>query len=139
MCVLSLNILSLPRFLCVPPRNWPQLFGSKIPPRASAPTSGCRGVSEGEKDSWGRPGIRLWLMDALLVPVPLLLLLGAEVVEAVVNDAAADDDDNDDGDEAKRTSGCTISMFSALATATAADGTTARNCSSLGHCSSVVR
>ena len=78
-------------------------------------------------------------MDALLVPVPLLLLLGAEVVEAVVNDAAADDDDNDDGDEAKRTSGCTISMFSARATATAADGTTARNCSSLGHCSSVVR
>ena len=64
-----------------------------------------------------------------------------EVALKAVNDTAAadDDDDDDDGDEAKRTSGCTISMCSALATASAAEGTTARNCSSLGHCSSVAR
>ena len=139
MCVLSLNILSLPRFLCVPPRNWPQLFGSKIPPRASAPTSGCRGVSEGENDSWGRPGIKLWLIVAVLVLLLVLVLTGAEVVGVEVEPLLIDVDDDGDNDEAKRTSGCTISMFSALATASAADGTTARNCSSLGHCSSVVR
>ena len=75
------------------------------------------------------------------VLVPTLTLGVTEVSEVTLRAVHGDGDEGDDDcdDEAKRTSGYTISMCSALATASAAEGTTARNCSSLGHCSSVAR